>query len=192
MWKKHTTCLRTNPTTCLRTNPWWRPELFSQSLYHQPGYAHHPSSSAWLCLWSVSSVCLCAHAWSVCVCVCGRAEYCWRAVALLAGVGFNWNTQWVVWVPVSRWKLYRQAHTDSLIRGTTVSWGAADYKGIHNLKYPCITFPYWLCMCVCVCVTYNCIYVPTCPLGMFCLSTLRICQIYSPAYIDMTTRLFKH
>lgn len=98
--------------TCLRTNLWWRPELFSQSLYHQPGYAHHPSSSAWLCLWSVSNTCMCAHARRTGAC--GRAEYCWRAGALLAGVGFNWNTQWVVWVPVSQWKLHRQAHTDSM------------------------------------------------------------------------------
>lgn len=92
-------------TTCLRTNPRWRPELFSQSLYHQPGYAHHPSSSAWLYLWFVSDLCVCAHVSCTCVYVCGRAEYCWRAVAFLAGVGFNWNTQCVVWVPVSQWKL---------------------------------------------------------------------------------------
>lgn len=124
------------------------------------------------CVCGLSAMCVCVHV-RVCTCACGRVEYCWRAVALLAGVGFNWNTQWVVWVPVSQWKLHRQAHTDSLIWWATVSWGAADYKGIRNFKYPCITSSDWLCMCICARVCHIRLYLCT-YLYMFCL--LRICQ----------------
>lgn len=67
----------------------------------------------------------------------GGAGYCWRAAALLAGVGFNWNTQRAA--PMPRWKLWRQAHTDWLQRWeptpTTPSLPSPEgqpHQGLHD------------------------------------------------------------
>lgn len=108
-------------TTCLRTNPWWRPELFSQSLYHQPGYAHHPSSSAWLYLWSVSDLSVHAHMYGAHMC----AWVCVGEQSIVGELLLSWQG-WVLIGTPSVWYECRCHDENSKDRPTLIhSYGAA-------------------------------------------------------------------
>lgn len=95
--------VREKAATWLRTSPpgGCRPELFSQSPYQQPGYAHHPSSSARRCLWSVSSECACA---------CTRE--CAPAVAALGIVGEP-RLCWQGWVLIGAPSARHRCHGEN-------------------------------------------------------------------------------
>lgn len=124
--------VRKKRATCLRTNPWGRPELFSQSLYHQPGYAHHPSSSARLCVCGLSAAC-------VCVCVCAHAWCIVRArVAELSIVGellLSWQG-WVLIGTPSEWYECRCHSENSTDRPTLIhSYGELlSPEGLQIIK----------------------------------------------------------
>lgn len=80
--------VREKAATWLRTSPpgGFRPELFSQSPYQQPGYAHHPSSSARRCLWSVSRECACTRERTpagAALGIVGEPRLCWQGWVLI-------------------------------------------------------------------------------------------------------------
>ena len=167
VWKK--------ATTCLRTNPWWRPELFSQSLYHQPGYAHHPSSSALLCLWSVSS-CVYACTRTVHMYTCVRGERCIVGELLL-----SWQGWVLIGTPSECYECWC-LNENSTDRHTLIhSYGELQCpEGLQivkafttlNAHAQSVRRPIMLvCLCVfvCACVTYVFIYVPTSACYVFLL-----------------------